>query len=211
MLPSFQAGATVWKATGELGLTTVYAQLDDSTNPAQVQVRVENHSQLAGLKISRNFVQLLDAEGLRQQPCPADELVGDKLEKLREWLPQYAREINQLLSEIRADYPQQKIVEVYGRLQSYLDQGRPMEWRTQLENLLLAKRPSKPEEIQAARLEVASIGELAKNYLWVNELAPDSQVTGVLYFERPTKLPPQIYFQVGERFLGMRMALASPK
>ncbi len=99
----------------------------------------------------------------------------------------------------------------YARLKNYLDQGRPLSWRTQVENLLLARRASTPEDLQAAQQEVERIGWVSRNYLWPRDVAPQAVYTGTLYFERSSRDPVSIFVQVDKEFLGTKMTQAARK
>ncbi len=203
------ADGAVWKASGQIGFTDFYAEMNDEKDPVMVQLRIENRSQVSSLRVSRYFVQLTNAENNRMRPVTADEMASDYLQRLRILLPRHAREIDQSLSDIQADFPQEKIVEVYGRLKKYMRQGRPIKWRCQLENWLLGKPPSKLQEIQEAEGLIEKIGRLAENYFWPTQIAPNTVYTGLVFFERPARQPARVYFQMGEDFLGRTMSLAA--
>ena len=202
------AAGAVWKASGQIGFTDFYAEMSDEKDPVMVQLRIENRSQVSRLMVSRHFVQLTNAENNRMRPVTADEMASDYLKHLRILLPRHALEIDQILNDIQADFPQEKIVEVYGRLKKYMKQGRPIKWRCQLENWLLGKPLSQLQEIQEAERIIEKIGWLAENYFWPTEIAPDTVYTGLVFFERPARQPPRVYFQMGEDFLGKTMSLA---
>ncbi len=201
--------AALWEASAQIGSLGVHAELDDSQDPAVVMVRVENHSQVSAINISENFVQLLDSERRRLRPISPDDIVSEKLDRLRALLPQHVREMDLLLGEIRADYPQQKIVTAYGLLTQYLNQGLPLGWRTRLENWLLGTPASSPDAVPEAKRLVEEIGLLGRNYLWPRDVAPEAVYTGMVFFERPTQEPVRIFFQLNEDFVGLQMHLAA--
>lgn len=203
--------AAVWTATVQLGTLSVSAELNDATDPVVVLVRVENLSKLKSVPVSEHFVQMQDGAGRRLRPVSADDVVSDHLQRIRELLPQQARELDRLVGSIRADYPQEKIVTVYARLRNYLDQGCPVGWRTQVENWVLARRASTPEDLKAAQLEVERIAWVSRNYLWPRDVAPQAVYTGTLYFERSAQDPVSIFFQVDKDFLGTKMTQAARK
>lgn len=208
VLPFFSGtsvSAATWKASGQIGLVEVFAQLEDNQTPMAVLIRAENHSRLAKVEISRYFVQMTDAENRPLRPITADDLVSERLEKLRQLLPRQALDIDAIIGDIRADYPQEKIVEVYGRLQKYLDQGLPITWRSSLENWLLAKPASTAKDEEEAGKLIKDIGDLGRNYLWPRDLAPDSTYTGVVFFEQTSRHPASIFFEINHQFIGMRM------
>ncbi|NTV52775.1 MAG: hypothetical protein HGA76_07170 [Candidatus Firestonebacteria bacterium] len=206
---SAAADAAVWKSSGQIGLTGFAAEADDSKQPMTVAIRVENHSKLAAVSVSRYFVQMSDGEKKLLRPVTADEIVSDRLQKLRELLPQNVREIDHMMGEIQADYPQQKIVDVYARLKQFMAQNRPTHWRSNLENWILGKRYSTDAELTQAQVIIEEIGDVAKNYLWPRDIAPDTVYTGLVFFERPPKDPLHIYFEIDHQFLGNTMALDS--
>ena len=197
----------VWQGSGEIGLITFYAEMDDTKDCIQLMLRIENNSKLKSIKVSRFFVQMTDGENNRLRPITADELVAEKLKRMRRLLPQHALEINQLLVEIKADFPQEKVVEVYGRLKKYMQRGRPISWRTWIENFLLRKKASKNSEVLEAKKLLQEIGYLAKNYFWPQDIAPDNIYTGIVFFEKPNKFPPSVFFQIGEKFIGAKMRI----
>jgi hypothetical protein len=199
------ARGAIWKATVELGTVGVYAEMNDATDPVVVLIRVENHSKLQSVPISEYFVQMMDGKNRYLRPVTADDVASVHLQRLREDLPRYGGEIDTLLGSIRADYPQEKIVAVYGRLQEFFAHGHPLRWRRQVENWFLARRESTPVEFQAAQDEVTAIGTLSRNYLWPRDVAPQAVYTGTLFFERSTQDPVSIYFQIGKEFLGTKM------
>jgi len=84
LLGGTAAEAAVWKSTGQIGLTGFSAEVDDSKNPMVVAIRIENHSKLTAVSISRNFVQMTDGDNKPLRPVAADEIVSDRLHKLRE-------------------------------------------------------------------------------------------------------------------------------
>jgi hypothetical protein len=57
---------------------------------------------------------------------------------------------------------------------------------------------------EADRL-IEEIGFIGRNTLWANDLAPDSQANGMLYFEKPSAFPLNVFFYTGEQFIGTRM------
>jgi len=199
--------AAVWKAAGEIGFVHFYAEMKEEEDLVTVLLRIENHSKVESFKVTRFFVQMTDASNQRVRPVTADEVVSGYLKQLRELLPRHAAEIDSILGEIRADFPQEKIVEVYGRLKEYMRQGRPVTWRTELENWLLGKRQSNEADIAKADQIIEKIGILAKNYFWPTEIAPDSNYTGVVFFRKPMQQPVNIFFQVGEEFIGTQMRI----
>ena len=203
------AAGAVWKASGQIGFTDFYTEMNDEKDPVMLRLRIENRSQVSSLRVSRHFVQLTNADNNRMRPVTADEMASDYLKRLRVLLPRHAQEIDQSLRDIQADFPQEKIVEVYGRLKKYMKQGRPVKWRCQLENWLLGKPSSQLQEIQEAERLIEKIGRLAGNYFWPTEIAPDTVYTGLIFFERPLQHPPRVYFQMGEDFLGKTMSLAA--
>jgi hypothetical protein len=207
--PAFGA---IWKTRATLGLVDIYVEMNDREDPVTVLLRVENHSLVEQLPITARFVQLTDGDQKWLRPVGAEEVVSGYLEQIRHQLPRSAREIDARLMEIKADYPQEKLVRVYGELTNYLQQDRPLTWRTQLENWLLARRASRPEEIQSAGELVERIGKLSQSYLWPTEVAPGATVTGMLFFRRPLKQPAHIYFQIGktgQEFFGATLELAA--
>jgi len=203
------AHAAVWKSTGEIGLTGFSAEVDDSKKPMTVAIRVENHSKLTAVSISRNFVQMTDGENKPLRPVAADEIVSERLHKLRELLPQNVNEIDQLMGQIQADYPQQKIVDVYAHLEQFMAQNRPIGWRSSLENWAAGKRYSSDEDLKQAQVLIEEIGGVAKNYLWPRDVAPNTVYTGLVFFERPPKDPLHIFFEIDHQFLGTAMVLDS--
>jgi hypothetical protein len=209
LLGGTAAEAAVWKSTGQIGLTGFSAEVDDSKNPMVVAIRIENHSKLTAVSISRNFVQMTDGDNKPLRPVAADEIVSDRLHKLRELLPQNVNEIDQLMGQIQADYPQQKIVDVYAHLKQFMAQNRPMGWRSSLENWAGGKRYSSDEDLKQAQVLIEEIGGVAKNYLWPRDVAPDTVYTGLVFFERPPKDPLHIFFEMDHQFLGTAMVLDS--
>jgi hypothetical protein len=203
------ARAAVWKSTGQIGLTGFAAEVDDSKNPMTVAIRVENHSKLQAVSVSRYFVQMTDGGNKPLRPVTADEIVSDRLQKLRELLPQNVNEIDKMMGEIQADYPQQKIVDVYGRLKQFMAQNRPTGWRSSVENWVAGKRYSTDDELKAAQVIIEEIGGVAKNYLWPRDVAPDTVYNGVVFFERPPQDPLHIFFEIDHQFLGTAMTLDS--
>jgi hypothetical protein len=201
--------AAVWKSTGQIGFTGFAAQVDDSKNPMIVDIRVENHSKLAAVSVSRFFVQMTDGDNKPLRPVTADEIVSARLQKLRELLPQNVNEIDQMMGQIQADYPQQKIVDVYARLKQFMSQNRPTGWRSNFENWVAGKRYSTDEELKQAQGIIEEIGSVAQNYLWPRDVAPDTVYTGLVFFERPPKDPLHIFFEIDKQFLGNAMTLDS--
>ncbi|MCD4814517.1 hypothetical protein K8S19_12605 [bacterium] len=199
--------AAVWEMTGQIGLIQVYAQMEDTEDPITVLLRVENIAELESFKVSRDFVLMKDSESTQIRPISADEVVSGYLQELRTLMPQHAPEISDILGEIRADFPQEKIVEVYGRLKKYMQIGKPITWRTNLENYLLGKRHSTRADFQAAEKIIEKIGVLSKNYFWPTEIAPDAQYTGIVFFESSFKHPVTIFFQIGKNFIGAPMQI----
>lgn len=199
--------AALWEMTGRIGHIQAYAQMEDTDDPLIVLLRVENISDLESVKVSRHFVQMTDSEKQRVRPISADEVVSEYLQTLRQHMPQHAREIDMLLGEIQADFPQEKIVEVYSRLKKYMAEGKPITWRTNLENTLLGKRHATKEDFAAAEILIEKIGKLSKNYFWPTNIAPDSNYTGMVFFEKTFKYPVTIYFQVDEDFIGAPMKI----
>jgi hypothetical protein len=205
------ASAAIWKATGQIGLLNVDAELRDEQAPVMVFIRIENQSKLAPIAVSNAFVQMTDGKNQRLRPVTPDELVSEHLQKLRQLMPQDVPELNDILGNIQADYPQEKIVAVYGRLKQYLEQGRPRGWRTDLQNWLVGSRASSTDELREASVIVEEIGRLAENYLWPRDVAPQGIYTGLVFFEKPTAEPPSIYFQLGDKFIGTAFKLSSSK
>jgi hypothetical protein len=208
MLPRLSVGAK-WEASGEIGFSHFFAEMDDQVDPVTVLIRVENHSQQDLLKITQHFVQMTDAKNQRIRPVSVDEVVSDHLAKLRELMPQHAEEIDVLLGEIRADYPQEKIVQVYARLKKYMRQGRPITWRTGLKNMLLGKKSSNAQDIKQAEFLIEEIGTLSKNHLWPTDVAPETNVTGMVFFKQTIHHPVNIFFQQGADFIGTRMHIVA--
>ncbi|MBN1594371.1 hypothetical protein JW933_00445 [candidate division FCPU426 bacterium] len=211
-LPGFgpaAATAAVWKAAGEIGLATFYAEMKDGKEPVAVLLRIENHSKEESLSISRDFVYMLDGGKKYVRPVSADEMVSGHLKRLRTLMPQHALEIDAILGEIQADFPQEKIVEVYGRLQEYMKRGRPITWRTSLENFLLGRRQSSEKDIVEAQQVIEEIGLLSKNYFWPNDIPPDSQYTGMVFFKKPLQEPASIYFKIGNEYIGTVMQITA--
>lgn len=201
--------AAKWKAGGVIGFSHFFAEMDDHQEPVTVLIRIENHSSRNMLEITRHFVQLTDAKNQRIRPISADEVVSDHLKKLRDLMPQHAEEIDMLLGEIRADFPQEKIVQVYARLKEYMRQGRPITWRTGLKNLLLGKKSSGAKDIVRAEMLIEKIGAHSKNYLWPTEVAPGANVTGIVFFKKAIHQPVNIFFQQGSDFIGTRMRIVA--
>jgi hypothetical protein len=199
------AKANHWKAEGEIGWMAVSADMDDSQNPAVVNVRIENRSQRDKLTISRYFVQMTDGDQRPVRPVAADEIVSEKLQILRSLLPDSVHEIDVLMGEIRADYPQEKIVAVYGKLKTFMDQGRPQDWRSSVLNWVSGVKSSQPNQYQQAHKVIDDIGELSQKFLWPRDIAPTGIYSGMLYFERPAKDPPSIYFEMNKKFVGLKM------
>jgi hypothetical protein len=199
--------AAIWKASGEVGLITFFAEMNDERDPVTVLLRIENHSKITSFSVSRYFVQMTDADNHLIRPVSGDEIVSGYLRRLRKLMPRNENEIDGLMGEIRADFPQQKIVEVYGRMKEYMNHGRPVGWRSQVQNFLTGKQASQQAQLQEADTLIEEIGGLAKNYLWPNDIAPDTTYTGVVFFDRPVKQPANIFFQVGEQFIGTKMIL----
>lgn len=239
LLPAWPCGAAVWHAALSLGFADVYAEFDDTQNPAMVLLRVENRSltqplslgqekstdllyltfegfarnwdgELAGYSrwkkvfgVSPDFAALTDANARRLRPVLADELVSENLKALRRLLPDQVAEIDQLLSSIQSDYGKQKLIEVYGRLTLLKEQGWPVHWSRQVGHWLLGRRQAGQEDFRQAERLIEEINRIANNYLWPRSLAPGEVMTGVLYFEKPVKLPPRIYFKFSEKDEGM--------
>lgn len=198
-----------WKTSAQIGSMHLEAELDDDHDPVSVRVQVENQSGRESVHVTRSFVALVDAEQQPLRSVPADEIVSDRLKTLRTLLPQYAQDVDLILGEIRADYPQEKIVSVYGKLKAYMSQGRPVNFRAQVENWITGKRGSQPNEVRQADALIEEIGLLGKDYFWPNDIPPLGIYRGVVYFERPAHWPPSVYFQVGDRFLGVKLAPVS--
>ncbi|MEW6517605.1 MAG: hypothetical protein AB1439_11965 [candidate division FCPU426 bacterium] len=152
--------------------------------------------------ISPEFADLTDADTRRLRPVLADELVAENLKALRRLLPQHVSEIDDLLSSIRSDYGKQKLVEVYGRLTLLKERGWPVPWWRQVGDWVAGRKPAGPEDYRRAAQMIEEINRVAENYLWPRSLGPGETVTGVLYFERPVKLPPRIFFRLGEKAEG---------
>lgn len=203
--------AAVWKAAGQVGLTGIQAEMDDANTPAAVMIRVENFSKIAPVPVSRLFIQMNDNQKNRLRPIPPDELVSRRLERLRQLLPEHVREVNGMLGEIKADYPQEKLIAAYGRLREFMARGRPMDWRSGLENWLGGVHPSTPAEIAEANRLIEEIGDIARNYLWPRDVAPQTVYTGMVFFSPPLQGPPFIFFEVGEEFVGWPMTLAASR
>gem|GEM_PF-4792311 len=205
---SLPAAAAVWKADGQVGFIHFFVEMHDEQDPVTVLLRIENHSKVQSFSVSRYFVQMTDSDNQLVRAVSGDEVVSNYLRRLRQLMPQNEHEINELLGGIRADYPQEKIIEAYGRLKGYMQKGRPVGWRSQVENWFMGRPGSKSQQLQEAEGLIEAIGDLGKNYLWPNDIAPDASYTGMVFFERPVKQPVSIYFQMGEQFLGTKLVLA---
>ena len=206
------AGAETWTAAGRMAMLEYHAELRTDENPAVLLVRLENRAELEPIHIGPHFIRVLDGAGLPVRPVPVESLVSERLEKLRELLPESRREIDALLGEIRADYPQEKVVEAYARLKRFLEADRPLTWRTRLENWLLGRERSGPSQAEEAAILVEEIGDLARNYLWPRDLAPGAVYTGMVFFRRPPEVPPSVFFAVGGKsVLGRTMNLESSR
>jgi hypothetical protein len=201
--------AATWKADGEIGMLGFGAEVDDSKNPMPVLVRVENHAKLASTSISRYFVQMTDGDNKPLRAVTADELVSERLQRLRKLLPQNINEIDAMMGEIQADYPQQKIINVYARLKHFMTQNRPTGWRTRFENWVSGTRFSSDEELKQAQVLIEEIGSISQNYFWPRDLAPNAVYTGVLFFEHAPVDPMHIFFEVDRQFIGTSMKLIS--
>jgi hypothetical protein len=199
------AKAAIWKAEGEIGWMAITAEMDDSQNPVQVTVRIENRSQRDKLTISRYFVQMIDGEQHPVRPVAADEIVSEHLQELRQLLPENVHEIDALLGDIRADYPQEKIVAVYGKLKTFMDQGRPQDWRSTILNWVSGVPSSQQTQHQKAQDIIEEIGVISQQFLWPRDVAPQGIYNGVVYFERPVKNPPSIFFEMNKKFVGLKM------
>jgi hypothetical protein len=211
--PAVPAAAALWTAAVEVGLVSVFAEMNDATDPVLVMIRVENHSKLASVPVSRYFVQVVDARKQPMRAITADDLVSDQLQKLRDLMPQNINEIDALVGEIQADYPQEKLITVYGRLKQFVAQGRPTGWRTSVENFLLARHYSTEKELQDANRVIEEVGDIARNYLWPRDVAPESVYTGTVYFERPmVKDPPSIFFELEDKkLIGTQFTLSATR
>lgn len=208
MLLCFPCQAAIWKAGGKVGLTGIQAEMNDGNTPAAVMIRVENFSKLAPVTVSRYFIQMTDGQKTPLRSIPPDELVSGRLERLRQILPQYVHEINQMLGEIKADYPQEKLIAVYAQLREFMAHGRPQDWRSGLQNWLEGVRGSTtPAEIAEANRLIEEIGDLARNYLWPRDVAPNAVYNGLVFFDVPVHGPPFIYFQMGQEFIGWPMVM----
>ncbi len=203
----FPAQAATWKANGQIGMIGFAAEMDDGKNPVTVFIRVENHSKLSPVTISRYFVQMTDGDNKPLRPVTADEIVSDRLHRLRSLLPQNVNEIDTMMGEIQADYPQQKIVAVYARLKQFMTQNRPTGWRTRLENWFAGTKFSTDEELKQAEVLIEDIGALAQTYLWPRDVTPDTVYTGVVFFERVPKDPKHIFFEIDHQFIGTTMVM----
>lgn len=163
------------------------------------------------LGVSPEFVLLADGDQRRMRQIMADELVAKNLKTLRQLLPDQVAEIDRQLGSIDSDYGKQKLIEVYGRLTRLKEQGWQAPWWNQAGHWLAGSRQAGPEDYQRAERLIEEINQIASDYLWPRSLAPGEVVTGVLYFERPVKLPPHLFFQFGEegdQALGGEMELA---
>lgn len=205
------SGAAVWKAEVQLGMADIYAEMNDDADPAVVLIRVENHSKTESVSVSRYFVQMTDGQNRPVRPVTADDLVSERLRKLRRLMPENVREIDALVGEIQADYPQEKIVSVYARLKQFVSQGRPTGWRTHVENWLLGTRSASSRELLTAEDVIEDIGNVSRNYLWPRDVAPDSVYTGTVFFERPLQDPASIFFEMNRKFLGKPMTQVRAK
>lgn len=197
------ARSTTWEVKGKVGFLNFYAEMDDSQNPVPVLLRLENSALIEALTITPYFVLLTDANRQPSRAVTADEIVSDYLDELRELLPQHQADIDLMLREIQADFPQEKIVKVYATLKAYMADGRPISWRANLENFLLGKNASQKQDVKRAEQLIEAIGTLSKNYLWPGQIAPGESRTGLLYFKRPVKHPAHLYIQVDRDFLGL--------
>jgi len=195
--------ATLWKVNGKVGLATFSAQMDDRQDPVTVMIRLDNLALVNPLDVTSYFIQMTDANHELCRQVSADEIVSEDLDQLRQLLPQNEKDIDALLENIRADFPQEKIVKVYARLKQYMAKGHPIQWRAQVENFLLGKRPSTASDIQKANRLIESIGALSHNYFWPGSIAPGDSKTGILFFKRPVKQPASLFIQVGTDFLGL--------
>lgn len=197
------SSATIWEVRGKVGLTSFYAEMDDTKDPVQVLIRVDNQALIESIDIPYYFVQMTDGNKQRCRPVAADEIISDYLDELRGLLPKHQKDIDEMLLEIRADYPQEKIVKVYANLMEYMKNGRPITWRANVENFLLGKRSSNQGDITRSETLIQAIGELSENYFWPNQIPPGESKTGILFFKRPVKQPASLFIQVGESFLGL--------
>lgn len=203
MLLGNTAGGAIWEVSGNIGFSGFYAEMNDAEDIVTLFVRIENHAGLQGLEITPYFVQMTDANKNRCRPVTADEVVSDYLDKLRILLPQHQQDIDMLLEEIQADFPQEKIVKVYAKLKGYMKEGRPITWRAGLENTLLGKRHSTNSDIEKAEVIIEKINDLSNTYFWPGNIPPGESKTGILYFKRPVKNPASLFIQVGDDFLGL--------
>jgi len=209
--PISSARAAIWKADVQLATVDIYAEMNDDTDPVVVLIRVENHSKTESVSVSRYFVQMTDGQNRPVRAVTADDLVSERLRRLRRLMPQNVHEIDALVGEIQADYPQEKIVSVYARLKQFFAQGRPTGWRTHVENWLLGTRYGSPKELRTTEDVVEDIGDISRNYLWPRDVAPDSVYTGTVFFERSIQDPASIFFEMNKQFLGKPMTLAKGK
>jgi len=195
--------SAIWKVTGKIGFTSFFAEMDDTQDPVPILVRLDNLASVKALEITPYFVQMTDGNKIPCRPITADEIVSDHLDELRNLMPQHQVDIDKMLVEIQADFPQEKIVKVYANLKKYMGQGRPITWRANLENILLGKRASEKRDIKKAEKLIEAIGVLSENYFWPDQIPPSGSKTGLLYFKRPIKQPANLYIQVDQEFLGL--------